>query len=95
VIFEMARIRVTPGEEAAFEAAVAAARPLFQNAKGCSGMELHRIVETPGDYLLLVRWNTLEDHTVGFRGSPDFQRWRQLAGPFFAAAPEVLHTEPV
>jgi heme-degrading monooxygenase HmoA len=95
MIYEMARIPVTPGSEAAFEAAVAEARPLFLAAPGCHGMELHRVIETPGEYVLLVRWETVEDHTVRFRGSPAFARWRELAGPHFARPPEVVHTQAV
>jgi heme-degrading monooxygenase HmoA len=95
MILEMARVTVEEGSQAAFEAAVAEARPLFDAAEGCHGMELHRIIEAATVYLVLVRWETMEHHTVGFRGSPAFTRWRELAGPFFAAAPEVWHTEAV
>ena len=95
MIFEFARIEVSPGAEAAFEAAVAEAAPLFRAAQGCHGLELHRGVEAPNTYTLMVRWATLEDHTVGFRGSPAFARWRELAGPHFAAPPAVDHTRVV
>ena len=92
MILEMAHIEVTPGGEADFEQAVAQATPLFQAARGCQGMELHRVVETPSRYVLMVRWDTLEDHTVGFRGSEAFQQWRALAGPYFGSPPDVKHT---
>src|SRR5690349_1901780 len=64
MILEMAHIEVKPGAEAAFEAAVAQAAPLFAAARGCQKMELHRVVEAPSRYILMVRWETLEDHTV-------------------------------
>jgi heme-degrading monooxygenase HmoA len=95
MILEMAQIDVLSGSEAAFERAVAEAQPLFKAAPGCEGMELHRIVETPTRYLLLVRWATLEDHTVHFRGSEAFEQWRRLAGPHFAAPPQVHHMRQV
>ena len=95
MILELAQIHVKLGAEGAFEAAVAQAAPLFQAAPGCRGMELHRVVETPGRYLLMVRWDTLEDHTVRFRSSEAFQQWRALAGPHFASPPDVQHTRIV
>lgn len=95
MILEMANIEVNPGAEAAFEQAVAKAAPLFAAARGCQGMELHRVVETPTRYILMVRWATLEDHTVHFRESEAFQQWRALAGPHFASPPDVHHTRIV
>jgi heme-degrading monooxygenase HmoA len=95
MIFEIAEIEVKPGDEAAFEAGVAKALPLFQRAKGCHGMELQRSVEKPSKYRLVVKWETVEDHMVHFRASDDFQEWRKLAGPHFAAAPVVEHSRTV
>ncbi len=95
MIFEIAVFEVKAGEEAAFEAGVAKAVPLFLRAKGCRGMELQRSVETPSKYRLVVKWETVEDHMVHFRGSEDFQEWRKLAGPHFASAPVVEHTHTV
>jgi heme-degrading monooxygenase HmoA len=95
MIFEIAEIEVKAGEEAAFEAAVAKAVPIFQRSRGCLGMELQRSIETPSKYRLVVRWDTLEDHTVHFRGSEDFQEWRKLVGPHFASPPVVGHTSTV
>jgi heme-degrading monooxygenase HmoA len=92
MVLELAQIDVKPGLEAEFEAAVAKAAPLFQRAKGCNGMELQRSVERPSRYRLFVRWETLEDHTVAFRGSDDFQEWRRLVGHCFEAPPMVEHT---
>jgi len=92
MFLEIAQIEVKPGHEAEFEAGVAKAAPLFKRAKGCSGMELQRSVEKPSRYRLFVRWATLENHTVDFRGSADFQEWRKLVGHCFASPPEVEHT---
>ncbi len=91
MIFEIAEIQVKPGEEAAFEAGVTKAVAVFRRAKGCHGLELRHSIENPSKYRLVVKWETVEDHTVHFRGSEDFQEWRKLAGPHFASAPVVEH----
>ncbi|MGO9398681.1 MAG: antibiotic biosynthesis monooxygenase family protein [Xanthobacteraceae bacterium] len=95
MITEIAQIEVKPGMEAEFEAAVKSAAPIFQRAKGCHGMELRRSIEKPSRYRLFVAWETVDDHNVGFRGSPDFQEWRQLVGHYFAAPPDVEHVQQV
>lgn len=95
MILETAELSVAPGHEAAFEAAVREAVPPFLDSQGCRGMRLHRVVETPGLYRLLVDWETLEHHTVAFRGSQAFARWRAPGSPHFAAAPSVTHSEEV
>jgi heme-degrading monooxygenase HmoA len=91
MILEIAQIDVKPGMEADFEAGVAKAGPLFARAKGCKGMTLQRSVERPERYRLFVHWETLENHTVDFRGSDDFGEWRRLVSHCFAAPPEVEH----
>ncbi len=95
MITEIAQIDVKPGSEADFEAAVGKARAEFAKTKGFHGFELHRSIEKPQRYRLLVKWATLENHTVDFRGSEQFTAWRALVGPFFASPPEVEHTETV
>ncbi len=95
MVTEIAQIEVKPGSEKDFEAGVAKAKPLFMRARGCHGMELQKSVEKPTRYRLFVKWGTLENHTVDFRGSEDFQAWRSLVGQYFAAPPEVEHTETV
>jgi heme-degrading monooxygenase HmoA len=92
MFLEIAQIEVKPGTEAQFEEGVRQAVPLFQRAKGCHGMELQRSVEFPQRYRLIVKWETVEAHTVDFRGSPDFQAWRGLVGQYFTAPPAVEHT---
>ena len=91
MIMEIAQIDVKPGMEAEFEAGVTKAAPLFKRAKGCTGMTLQRSHEKPARYRLFVQWATLENHTVDFRGSPDFQEWRKLVGHCFASPPDVEH----
>ncbi|PYF03880.1 quinol monooxygenase YgiN [Rhodopseudomonas faecalis] len=95
MITEIAQIDVKPGMEADFEAAVTKARAVFGRSNGFCGFELHRSIEKPQRYRLMVKWQTLENHTVDFRGSENFTEWRALVGPFFVAPPEVEHTEIV
>jgi quinol monooxygenase YgiN len=92
MVVEIAQIEIKPGLEGEFEAAVKKAVPIFQRARGCSGMELRRSVEKPQRYRLFVKWEAVENHTVDFRGSEDFQEWRKLVGDCFASPPEVEHT---
>ena len=92
MILEIAQIAVKPGLESEFEAGVAKAAPIFRRAQGCKGMELQRSIEKPGRYRLFVKWETIENHTVDFRGSADFQEWRKLVGHCFESPPEVEHT---
>jgi heme-degrading monooxygenase HmoA len=95
MVTEIAQIDVKPGMESEFENGVREARPLFLRATGCNGVELHKSIEKPTRYRLLVRWNTLENHTIDFRGSENFAAWRALVGHCFASAPEVEHTNVV
>lgn len=95
MIQEIATLTITPGSEADFEAAAVKAVPLFQQAQGALSWRLDRTIEAPNEYTLTVAWKTLEDHTVGFRESAEFQQWRELVGPHFAEAPKVKHLEHV
>jgi heme-degrading monooxygenase HmoA len=95
MITEIAQIDVKPGTEAEFETGVKNAVPIFKRAKGCRSMELQRSIEKPNRYRLFVGWETLENHTVDFRGSADFQEWRKLVGHCFAAPPDVEHVSQV
>ncbi|MGW0660863.1 antibiotic biosynthesis monooxygenase family protein [Streptodolium elevatio] len=90
-ILEHALLDVRPGQEDAFLAAFAEARPLIEGQKGFVDLRLERCVEHPSRFLLLVRWDTLEDHTEGFRGSPEYVRWRELLHHFYDPFPEVTH----
>ncbi len=91
MILESAILNVRPGLEAAFEAAMARAQPLIAATPGFLGLRLHRCVETPSRYLLLVEWRALEDHTVGFRQSDRYEEWRALLHHFYDPFPVVEH----
>ena len=92
MVLEIAQIEIKPGLEAEFEAGVIKAAAIFKRARGCQGMELQRSIEKPQRYRLFVKWDTVDNHTVDFRGSEDFQEWRKLVGHCFASPPEVEHT---
>ncbi len=91
MVLERAQFRIRPGREEEFEQAFAQARLVIGRAQGFVGATLSRGVESPSTYLLLAEWQTLEDHTEGFRGSPDFAEWRGLIGHLFDGAPDVEH----
>ena len=95
MITEIAQADIKPGLEKEFEAGVAKALPLFKRAKGCRGFTMEKSIEKPNRYRLLIIWDTVEDHTVGFRGSADFQEWRSHVGHCFESPPQVEHTENV
>jgi len=93
VIVEHVDITVEPGREGEFEAAFALGREVVAKAKGFRWARLVRGVEAPSSFLLLIGWDTLEDHTVGFRESELFPQWRAIVGPLFAVPPTIVHYE--
>ena len=96
MILEIADIRILPGQNAAFEEAIQRAlSTVVSRALGFKGAKVNRGIESRERYLLQIFWDTLEDHTVGFRQGPLFTQWRAIVGPFFAAPPVVEHFELV
>ena len=96
MILEIADIRIAPGQQAAFEEAIQRAlATVASKAKGMRGYKVNKGIESPERYVLQIFWDTLEDHTVGFRQSPLFAQWRAIIGPFFAAPPVVEHFQLV
>ena len=95
MILEVAMLNLKPGTSADYEAAFAQAAPLIASMPGYVSHELQRCLEVPDRYVLLVRWQTLEDHTVGFRGSDAYQEWRRLLHHFYDPFPTVEHFELV
>ena len=95
MILEIAQLDIKPGMENEFESGVKKAGPIFKRAKGCKSMALQKSHENPQRYRLFIQWDTLENHTVDFRGSADFAEWRKLVGHCFAQPPEVEHVREV
>jgi heme-degrading monooxygenase HmoA len=90
-ILEVAILDIKTGLTEEFEAAFTTASKIISAMPGYIAHELQRCVETPDRYILLVRWAKLEDHTVGFRGSPEYQQWRSLLHHFYDPFPTVEH----
>ena len=90
-VLEVAILDVKPGQAEAFEEAFGRAQAFLRGASGYRRHELRRCEEAESRYLLLVWWDTLESHTEGFRGSPDYQRWKELLHHFYDPFPVVEH----
>jgi heme-degrading monooxygenase HmoA len=95
MIVEHAEFTIAEADAEKFEAAYAEARELLAQTEGFNWAHMHRGVERPGSYLLLVGWDSVEAHNVNFRESDRFPQWRALIGPYFAAAPTVEHYSEV
>jgi len=95
MILEVAVLDVRAGEDSFFERAFEQAQTLIASMPGYRRHELRRCVEVASRYLLLVWWDSLEAHTVGFRGSPEYQRWKALLHPFYQPFPSVEHYAPL
>jgi len=95
MILEAAMLHVKPGMESEFESSFKKAAKIISLMDGYLAHELHRCIEVNGKYLLLVRWETLESHTVGFRGSAEYQEWKNLLHHFYEPFPTVEHFEEV
>jgi heme-degrading monooxygenase HmoA len=92
MILELADIAITPGRQAEFDHAIRhGIATVIAQAKGFRGYQVHKGIESPERYLLTIHWDTLENHTVDFRGGPLFDQWRAIVGPFFARPPVVEH----
>jgi len=91
MILEVAIMDVKPGRESEFENAFGEAQHIIAAMPGYVSHQLQSCLESPGRYLLLVHWETLEDHTVGFRQSPRYREWRQMLHHFYDPFPEVQH----
>ncbi|GJM41258.1 MAG: antibiotic biosynthesis monooxygenase [Ardenticatenaceae bacterium] len=95
MILEVAILNVKTGETAAFEAAFAQAQKFISGMTGYVNHELQKCIEQPNQYILLVHWETLEDHTIGFRQSVEYQAWKALLHHFYDPFPTVAHYESV
>jgi heme-degrading monooxygenase HmoA len=91
MVLEHAVLQVVPGQEEAFEEAFATAKAVIAGSRGFRGLRLSRCVEDASRYLLLVEWNALENHTEGFRKSPEYDEWRRLLHHFYDPFPTVDH----
>ena len=93
MILEVAILDVIPGKETEFEAAFVQAAPIIASMAGYVSHQLQKCLERQNRYILLVNWETLEAHTVGFRGSDQYQEWKRLLHHFYDPFPKVEHYE--
>ena len=96
MVLELAILDITGKNEHAFEAAMRQAEPLIARTPGFRSIAVRRCIESPSRYLLLVEWETVEDHTIGFRQSERYAEWRELLHHFYDPFPVVQHYgEPI
>ncbi len=95
MILELATVDIKQGTNEAFEADLEKAQAVICQSKGYIGHQFHKCIEQHNRYILLIRWETLEDHIQGFRESELFKEWRALIGPYFETTPFVQHFTPI
>ncbi|TJZ78061.1 antibiotic biosynthesis monooxygenase [Rhodococcus oryzae] len=95
MILEHALLQVKSGRSAEFETAFGLARQIISSMAGFRTLSLSRCLEHPDTYLLLVEWDSLDDHVEGFRKSPQYEQWRSLLHDFYDLFPTVEHYEQV
>ena len=93
MILEVAILDVIPGQDGEFQQAFVKAAPIISSMKGYVSHQLQRCVEKQNRFILLVNWETLEAHTIGFRGSDEYQKWKRLLHHFYDPFPTVEHYE--
>lgn len=92
MILELADIRIQPGRQVEFDAAIVRGiETVIAHSKGYRGYKVNKSIESPERYLLMVFWDTFDNHMVDFRQGPAFAEWRAIVGPFFAQPPAVEH----
>ncbi len=92
MILELVDIRIQTGKQEEFDAAITRGlQQVISKARGYKGHQVNKGIETAERYVLMIYWETLENHTVDFRQSPAFQEWRAIVGPYFAVPPTVEH----
>ena len=91
MILEVAILNIKAGMKVEFEQNFTQASSILKSMKGYVSHELKKCIEEENQYILLVSWETLEDHEIGFRKSPEYQNWKKLLHHFYEPFPEVLH----
>lgn len=91
MILEVAILDVVPGRESEFQSSFSQAQNILSSMPGYISHNLRRCIEKPSRYILLVYWERLEDHTVGFRGSAQYREWKSLLHHYYDPFPDVEH----
>ena len=92
MVLEIAEFHIKPGSEDDFAAAYRKAVAQIESIEGFRSARMTGGIENPTRFALLVEWDTLQAHTVGFRESDAYPRWRELISPYFASVPTVAHS---
>ena len=95
MVLEVAILNVIPGREDEFLKAFSVAKEIISKMEGYISHRLKRCIENTSQFILLVEWEKLTDHTVGFRGSKEYQEWKRLLHHFYEPFPTVEHYENV
>lgn len=91
MILEIATFTIKPDSLTAFKKACEEAKLVISKSKGFVGIDFKQCVETDTKFVALISWETLEDHTIGFRESDLFTQWRAILSPYFKIAPVAEH----
>jgi len=92
MILEIADITIQAGKNAEFDVAIErGVREVIAGAVGFRSFKIQKGIENPQRYVLMIEWETLDNHMVDFRNSPAYAKWREIVGPFFASPPVVQH----
>ena len=95
MILEVAVLNVKIGQEEQFEQAFKHAQKIIVKMTGYISHEIKKCIEVPNQYMLLVNWDSLKDHTEGFRGSNEYKEWKSLLHHFYDPFPTVEHYEAI
>ena len=91
MVLEVAILDVKVGQESDFEASFKEAQTIISSMRGYQSHQLQKCVEKQNRYILLVNWDSLEDHTIGFRESPEYTQWKSLLHHYYEPFPNVEH----
>jgi len=91
MILEVAILNIKRGQSEAFEKAFSRAKNIISSMNGYINHQLKKCIEEKDKYILLVNWETIEDHEIGFRKSEDYQQWKALLHNFYQPFPTVQH----
>ncbi len=91
MILEQAILHIKPGKSEAFEKAFKEAQKIISTMKGYIRHDVLKCIEENDKYVLLVEWETIEDHETGFRKSEEYQQWKKLLHHFYDPFPIVQH----
>jgi heme-degrading monooxygenase HmoA len=91
MILEVAILQIIPNKQHSFEADFQKASQYISSIKGYIKHSLQKCIEIENQYVLLVTWETLEDHTIGFRQSKQYEAWKNLLHHYYDPFPTVLH----